>query len=128
MSKDAQSRVVLTDEARKKFEDCVATFAVCGFGPEGPPIDTTFAEIEEFGHEVGKMVARALDEKLTNQHASHFQGTAPCPGCETTCPVAESPKTRDVQTTDGDVPLREPICHCPVCNRAFFPSAYRVED
>jgi hypothetical protein len=128
MGKDAQNRFVLTDEARKKFEDCVDAMAACGFGPEGPPMDTTFAEIEEYGHEVGKMVARALDEKLTRQHATHFQGTVACPCCETTCSVADDPNARDIQTTDGDVPLCEPMCHCPVCNRDFFPSAYRIED
>lgn len=128
MSKDAQAPVDLTDEARKKFDECVAAMAACGFGSDGPPKDTTFAEIEEFGHEVGKMVARALDETLTNQHATHFQGMSPCPCCGTTCPVAENPDTRNVQTTDGDVPLREPLCHCPVCNRDFFPSACRTED
>jgi hypothetical protein len=114
MGKDAQKLVELTDEARRKFEDCVAAMAACGFGPDGPPLETTFAEIEEFGHEVGRMVARALDEKLTRQHASHFHRTAACPGCETKCPVAEHPNTRDIQTTDGVVPLREPMCHCPV--------------
>jgi hypothetical protein len=77
---------------------------------------------------VGRMVARALDEKLTNQHAAHFEGSAACPCCGASCAIEVNPKTRDVQTTDGDVPLREPICHCPVCNRDFFPSAYRVED
>jgi hypothetical protein len=128
MSKDAPKQVVLTDEAKKKFEECVAAVSACGFGPDGPRIDTTFAEIEEFGHEVGKMLARALDEKLTNQHAAHFQGTAACPSCGVTCPVAENSDTRQVQTTDGDVPLREPICHCPACERDFFPSACRVED
>lgn len=128
MSKDAQKQVVLTDEAKKKLEDCVAAIAACGYGPEGPPLDTTFAEIEGFGHEVGKMMARALDEKLTNQHAAHFEGTTACPCCGTTCPIEENPNTRDVRTTDGDVPLREPICHCPVCNRDFFPSTYRIED
>ena len=128
MSKEAQSRVVLTEEARKKFEDFVATMAACGFGPDRPPLDTTFAEIESFGHEVGRMMARALNEKLANQHATHFQGTASCPGCRTACPVAENPAPRNVQTTDGNVLLREPICHCPVCNRDFFPSAYGAED
>ena len=24
----------------------------CGFGPNGPPLETTFAEIEEFGHDM----------------------------------------------------------------------------
>lgn len=128
MSKDAQKRIELSDDAREKLEDCVVAMAACGFGLDGPPPETTFAEIEEFGHEVGKMVARAVDEKLTNQHATHFLGTADCPCCGTTCSVAENPDTRDVQTTDGDVPLREPICHCPVCDRDFFPSASGVED
>ena len=120
MSKDAQIPVRLSDEARKKFEDCVAAMAACGFGADGPPIDTTFAEIEEFGHEVGKMVARALDEKLTSQHATHFQGTAACPCCGTTCPVAENATTRDIQTTDGDVPLREPHLPLPGVPPGFF--------
>jgi hypothetical protein len=69
MSKDAQKRIEFTDDAKKKLEECVAAMAACGFGPDGPPLETTFAEIEEFGHEVGKMVARAVDEKLANQHA-----------------------------------------------------------
>lgn len=96
MSKDAQNRLELTKEAQKKFEECVAAFAACGFGPEGPPIDTTFVDIEEFGHEVGKMVARAVDKKLTDQHATHFQGTVACPSCDTQCSVAQNPATRDV--------------------------------
>lgn len=128
MSKDAPKQFVFTEEAKEKFEDCVAAMAAWGFGPDGPPIETSFAEIEEFGHEVGKMLARALDERLTHQHAAHFQEAAACPGCEATCPVAEDPNTRDVQTTDGDVPLHEPLCHCPACKRDFFPSAYRAED
>lgn len=128
MSKDAQNQVVLTEEARKKFEECVAAVAACGFGPEGPPLDTTFAEIEDFGHEVGKMVARALDEKLMHQHATHFQGEASCPSCGTACSIAEAAKTRNLQTNDGDVSLHEPLCHCPVCNRDFFPSAHTTED
>lgn len=128
MSKDAQNQFTWTEEARKKFDDCVAAMAACGFGAEGPPIDTTFAEIEEFGHKVGRMMARALDEELTKHHGTHFQGAAPCPSCGTSCPIVENPDTRDIQTTDGDVALREPLSHCPVCNRDFFPSAYRFED
>lgn len=101
----------MNSDARKKFADCVAAMATCGFGAEGPPLETTFAEIEEYGHEVGKMVARALDEKLTNQHAAHFHGTAACPRSETPCPVVENPDTRNVQTMDGDVSLTTPRRH-----------------
>ena len=85
MSKDAQKSIVLTDEAQKKLEEFVAAVSTSGFGEDGPPKDTTFAEIEEFGHEVGRMIGRAVDEQLTGQHATHFQGSTPCPCCGTDC-------------------------------------------
>ena len=128
MSKDAQNKVVLTENARHKLEECVAALAECGFGIDGPPVETTFAEIEEFGHEVGRLLARAVDQSLTSQHAEHFRGESNCPGCGHCCSISKSPAARAIQTTDGDVPIEEPICHCPVCNRDFFPSAYHVKD
>ena len=69
MSKEAQRAVVLDDEVQKSFDDCVAALTAMRYGPNGPPEDTTFAEIEEFGHEVGRMVGRAVDQRLTSQHA-----------------------------------------------------------
>ena len=123
MSKDAQTTVVLNEQAQEKFEECVAALAACGFGNDGPPVNTTFAEIERFGHEVGRMVARSVDERLTTQHAEHFQQESACPVCQTTCAPKEDPARRPLQTIDGDVPLAEPVCHCPVCHRDFFPSA-----
>jgi hypothetical protein len=128
MSKDAKNAVVLPGEARKKFEECVAALAACGFGAEGPAVETTFVEMEDFGHEVGRMVARAVEERLASQHAEHFQKEAACPGCQRLCEVQAAPATRLLQTTDGHVPLHEPVCHCPVCHRDFFPSAFGVED
>lgn len=128
MGKDAQNPVVLAGEARKKFEECVAALAAVGFGGEGPPEATTFAEIEEFGHEVGRMVARAVDERLAAQHARHVGQVAACPICQTDCPVKATPATRELQTCDGHVPLREPVCHCSVCHRDFFPSTHRLAD
>ena len=128
MSKDAQDRVKLTLDAQNKLEDCVAALAACGFGEDGPPVATTFAEIEAFGHQVGRMVARAVDERLTSQHANHFQVDSQCPTCQHACAASETLSQRKLQTTDGDVPIREPVFHCPVCNRDFFPSAYCLED
>lgn len=128
MSKDARNRTELTDEAKVKLDECVAALAACGFGGEGPPKDTSFAEIEEFGHEMGQVVARALDERLTSQHAAHFQAATLCPVCETPCDPKESLAKRELQTTDGHIPISEPCCHCPVCDRDFFPSAYRIEN
>lgn len=128
MGKDAQESVILTDEAKRKFEDFVAAAAALGFGIEGPPKDTTFAEIEEFGHEVGRMIGRAIDKQLADQHAHHFQDITPCPCCGQACTAKAKCKERDFKTTDGDVALSEPVFHCSACSRDFFPSAYRVED
>lgn len=128
MSKEAQRAVVLDDEVQKSFDDCVAALTAMRYGPNGPPEDTTFAEIEEFGHEVGRMVGRAVDQRLTSQHAEQFQKAAVCPTCQTLCEPKLSPANRELQTSDGQVPIAEPVCHCSVCHRDFFPSAYRIED
>ena len=128
MSKEAQKAVVLDDEVQKKFDECVAALTAARYGPEGPPEDTTFAEIEEYGHEVGRMLGRAVDQRLTRQHAQQFQKAAACPTCQSLCEPEPSPAERELQTSDGSVPLAEPVCHCSVCNRDFFPSAYRIED
>ncbi len=56
MGNDAQNSVSLSDEAQKKFDENVAALtAMRSLG--GPPRDTTFAEIEDFGHEVGRMLS-----------------------------------------------------------------------
>jgi hypothetical protein len=128
MSKEAPTAVVLDHEAQKKFDECVAALTVLRYGPQGPPKDTTFAGIEAFGHEVGRMLGRAVDEQLASRHAEQFQQTATCPNCQTVCEPKPTPLERQIQTTDGLVPIHEPVCRCSVCNRDFFPSAYRVED
>ena len=128
MSKEAQNTVNLSNEAQKKFDECVAALTAMRYGPEGPPEDTTFAEIEAFGHEVGQMLGRAVDKRLTSQHAEQFDAGATCPTCQTFCEPQPAPLEREIQTSDGRVPLHEPVCRCSVCNRDFFPSAHRSED
>jgi hypothetical protein len=128
MSKEAQKSVVLSDEAQKKFDECVAALTALRYGSEGPPKDTTFAEIEAFGHEVGRMLGRAVDQQLTSQHAEQFQDESTCPTCQLACEPKPTPVEREIQTSDGPVPIHEPVCRCSVCNRDFFPSASRVED
>lgn len=129
MGKDARKQVQLTAEAQRKFDEFVAALAACGFGEEGPPKDTTFAEIEDVMDEAARMVGCALGERLSQQHAAHFQEeAATCPACGTACPQKERPAERELQTRHGPVPLHEPVCHCSVCHRDFFPSTDRVED
>ena len=39
------------------------------YGDDGPPLETTFAEIEDIGHELGKMVATEIHQIMQRQHA-----------------------------------------------------------
>ena len=128
MSMEALQGVNLDDTTQKKFDECVAALTAMRYGPEGPPEDTTFAEIEAFGHEVGRMLGRAVDEQLTSRHAEQFQKAMACPTCQEKCEPKPTASQREIQTSDGRVCIAEPVCHCSVCNRAFFPSAYRTED
>jgi hypothetical protein len=107
----------------EKFQELVALLSAEGFGAEGPPIDTTFSEIEAFGHSAGRMVARAVDQRLAEQHAEHFEENNSCPGCGQLPEEPTQQKERPLQTEDGNIRLEEPACHCSVCDRDFFPSA-----
>lgn len=129
MSKDARNEdLQLTVEEKDKFGELVALLAKHGFGMEGPRRETTFAQIEKFGHQAGRMLARAIDAKLAEQHAMHFAGQEPCPACgEKHLPKA-SPHEYGLQTEDGEVKLREPAFRCPPCERDFFPSTHPAAD
>jgi hypothetical protein len=128
MGKEARNKedLDLSPEVEEKFDELVALLSSQGFGPEGPPLDTTFAEIEAFGHSAGRMVARAIDKHLAEQHGEHFEGENPCPGCGQLPEEPTQHKERPLQTDDGDIRLKEPTCHCSVCNRSFFPSAHNA--
>jgi len=129
MSKDARSEdLELTAEETEKFSELVALLARHGFGAAGPPRETSFAQIERFGHRAGRMVARAIDARLAEQHAAHFAGEEPCPACGEKRPPKESPHDLGLQTEDGEVALREPAFRCPPCERDFFPGAHPAAD
>lgn len=129
MGKDARNQDLdLSPEEQKQFDRLVAMLAKRGFGEDGPPRETTFAQIEQFGHQAGQMLGRAIDAQLTEQHASHFTGEEPCPTCGENHPPKESPHNLPLQTEDGEVTLHEPSFRCPPCERDFFPSADSAED
>jgi DNA repair exonuclease SbcCD ATPase subunit len=129
MSKDARSQdLELTATEKEKFGELVALLASHGFGEAGPPRETTFAQIEKFGHQAGQMVARAIDARLAEQHASHFADEEPCPACGEKHPPRESRHDLELQTEDGEVRLREPAFRCLPCERDFFPATHSVAD
>lgn len=129
MSKDARQRdLELTAEEKAKFDEVVAMLARRGFGEEGPPLETTFAQIEQFGHQAGQMVARALDTRLAEKHAGHFSSEQACPSCDRPLSPNDDPHVLPLQTADGDVVLHEPAFRCPQCERDFFPATHSAAD
>ena len=129
MSKDARNEDLdLSPAMKKRFDELVALLAQQGFGEEGPPLETTFAQIEQFGHQAGRMLARRIDAHLAAQHAEHFASAQPCPTCHEKHSPQASRHVLPLQTSDGEVTLHEPSCRCSTCRRAFFPSASSVTD
>src|SRR5208283_4367900 len=129
MGKDARNEdLELTAEEKEKFIELVTLLARHRFGASGPPRETTFAEMERFGHRAGRMVGRAIDAHLAEQHAAHFGGEEACPACGEKHLPKESPHDLGLQTEDGEVKLREPAFHCTPCERDFFPSTHTLAD
>jgi hypothetical protein len=127
-SRNEIEKSTLSSEAQQKLDDLVGLLTAEKFGPDGPPRNTTFVEIEDYGHQVGRVVAQTVDEHLAQQHAEHFQESSACPTCGLSVEPNEDRRERVMQTRDGPVPMEEPTCACPTCNRAFFPSADRACD
>jgi len=90
------------------------------YGPEGPPKALTWAEIEDVGHEIGRLAATEVDQKIQRQQAEDFDHTHDCPQCGRPC--SPSIKHRSLETRDGPADLSEPACYCNACERSFFPS------
>jgi hypothetical protein len=128
MSKEARNEdVALSAQAKELFDQLVVLVSKEGFG-DLPSLATTFADIEQYGHAVGRMVARAIDKQVVAQQSGHFQEPHPCPQCDGLHPPKDSPHSLPVTTQDGELTLPEPVFHCPTCDRDFFPSARAAED
>ncbi len=91
------------------------------FGDEGPPVETTWAEIEDIGHEIGRLTATEVEQDIQRQHAQKFDHRHACPGCGRHCEPGV--KHRALETREGPAELSEPVCYCNACERSFFPRA-----
>lgn len=91
------------------------------YGPEGPELDCDIDQIEDAAVLAARaafdaVIARALE--LQNQR---LPDQLSCPDCQTESAVHY--ETRMIQGRMGPATIREPVCHCSVCDRDFFPSA-----
>jgi len=111
---------------RQKLQELAELISQERFGEAGIPKEITFSEIEEIGHQVGRLAAGTIDQTLQLRHAEHLAAMESCPECGRGCRV-EQPRQRPLQTRDGTIELQEPVCHCHACERDFFPSASPAE-
>lgn len=80
-----------------------------------------YTRIEMRAHALGQQLSREVQQRRMRELTARAKSHATCPECGTRCPIR--PHKRVVKAIDGPVELVEPKCHCPVCRRAFFPSA-----
>ena len=117
---------------------------------KGKPSEQQLAEIRELAAQWGKIVARRLGPEsggldfaameqiaaaaaagltegtlgvLIDQQAQALGWQHPCPGCGRACPVKHEDRPLTVKG-GTQIPLQEPVCHCPDCRRDFFPPAF----
>lgn len=117
-------RARFSSEVLQKIQELGRLLSDQTYGNNGPPIDLTWAEIEDLGHELGKLTATEFDQTVQRQQAEKLDAPTACPHCGKPC--SASVKHRDLLTRDGTADLSEPQFHCVSCERSFFPSAGRA--
>jgi uncharacterized protein with PIN domain len=78
-----------------------------------------YSVIERRAHELGRQLSRQVQELQMGVLAAGQDSTARCPGCGARCETVR--KKRSVTSIDGSLAIEEPVGHCPVCRRDFFP-------
>lgn len=114
-------RARFSPEALRLMQELGRVISAETYGEGGPPIELTWNEIEELGHEIGKLTATEFDQTVQRQQAERLDAARACPKCGRQC--SASVKHRDLTTRDGTADLSEPEFRCVSCERSFFPSA-----
>lgn len=112
--------------SQELIEDLVQALIAEGVTAETFDIDQMpFAEMEQFGHGLGKVLAQRIQAALAEAQAARMNEQAEdlydCPTCGRAC--RSDPAPRRLTTLDGEVEFAEPKCFCKSCRKAFFPSA-----
>jgi len=93
--------------------------------PDGPGLDVTLAEMEEYAVAASRALVKGAVESMTATQGEQLGEEAVCPTCGKMCPLKR--KSRPVAVRGGEATLAEPAGHCPTCRRDFFPSASHPE-
>lgn len=104
------------------FEALVDALIDEGMTAEEFDIDSMpFAQMERFGHGLGRRLAQRIQEALASRQGERMAEAFDCPQCGRSCRAQTG--ERRLRTLDGDVEFAEPKCFCKSCRKAFFPSA-----
>jgi hypothetical protein len=100
------------------------TFSQEVFGPEGPGLDCDIDEMEDLAVLAARAAFDAVIARAMLLQNQKLPDSLPCPDCERQSSVGFEKRT--VQGRMGPVEIQEPVCHCPTCDRDFFPTTGSV--
>ena len=97
------------------------------YSSDGPPLGTSFAEIERVVSSVGREVQKRLLDLLLIRQAEAMHRRLPeefcrCPSCQQET-VTRDPEPRVLHTRSTTVEWLEPHRYCGRCRKAFFPQS-----
>lgn len=92
------------------------------FGEGGPSGPVSFHALEQLAHAAAQGLTEGTLLTLLQQLADALPEQIPCPDCGQPCPVNREQRLLTI-LGGQQVPLDEPVCHCPACRRDFFPPA-----
>jgi hypothetical protein len=78
-----------------------------------------YSAIEARAHALGQRLSREIQQRQMGRLAAQADEFAKCPECGTRCRLDR--QRRAVTAIDGPLVMEEPVGHCPVCRRGFFP-------
>ena len=110
--------------AMELAQEMAEVFSKKIYGMEGPPLDSDIDEIEDMAVLAAKAAFDAVIAKALVLQNQQLPAQLPCPQCQRDSSVEFEKRT--IQGRMGPASIQEPVCHCSVCDRDFFPSAGMV--
>jgi hypothetical protein len=120
----AMTQPQLTPQKFQEIRDLAAQWgkivARRAFGDAGPQGTPSFQTLEQLARAAAEGLTQGTLTTLLEQLAQTLPDHIPCPDCGHPCPVGRDQRLLTLQGGQ-QVPLDEPVCHCPACRRDFFP-------
>ena len=86
--------------------------------PDGPGLDVTLADMEEFAVAASRALVKGAVETMTGSQGEQFGEEAPCPTCGRMCPLETA--FRPVVVRGGDATLERTGGALPDVSSGFF--------